>query len=396
MSSFFDDKKEPDEITQTPTNTSAKSLSTGDFEKLEKLEILPHILQEGILFAGSGSALLLQAAYPGIKNRISDSQNAQQDSSSALAKELSDALQATLSYIACLVLGTEKEKKTLLDLLQRGQHPIRASETYTSHPPTQLWVSATLYATATDFYQRIYGRVNYRTAEKAYAEFTLLMHALGMPTGTWPATRQAFWKYWDDQIEQLSVTADAHRFAKDLFDRTDLPRWVVMLKPLMRVATIEMLPPRIREAYGLKSTASTRGLYRTAMGFSVAIYPALPKSTRSYALQYYLEDLRKHLNVRIGIIDQALQLVDILARQQLLKILGRVAAQEHRAAFDDSLQIFQRVLAEELLQAVDQLRQLREKTTGGLRSWCGHGVGVGDGQGGSKNEVLEETHFEDD
>lgn len=293
--SFFDDKKTPDEITQSPTNTSTRSPRLDDLEKLEKLEILPHILQEGILFAGSGSALLLQAAYPGIKNRISDSQNGS-DGSNVLAKELSDALQATLSYIACLVLGTDKERKTLLDLLQRGQSPLRAIETYTAHPPTQLWVSATLYATATDFYQRIYGRVNYRTAEKAYAEFTLLMHALGMPTGTWPESRQAFWKYWDDQIEQLAVTADAHRFAKDLFERNDLPRWVVMLKPLMRVATIEMLPPRIREAYGLKSTVSTRGLYRTAMGFSVAIYPALPRSTRSYALQYYLEDLRKHLN----------------------------------------------------------------------------------------------------
>lgn len=294
--SFFDDKKTPDEITQSPTNTSTRSPRLDDLEKLEKLEILPHILQEGILFAGSGSALLLQAAYPGIKIRIRDSQNGS-DGSNVLAKELSDALQATLSYIACLVLGTDKERKTLLDLLQRGQPPLRAIETYTAHPPTQLWVSATLYATATDFYQRIYGRVNYRTAEKAYAEFTLLMHALGMPTGTWPESRQAFWKYWDDQIEQLTVTADAHRFAKDLFERNDLPRWVVLLKPLMRVATIEMLPPRIREAYGLKSTVSTRGLYRTAMGFSVAIYPALPRSTRSYALQYYLEDLRKHLNV---------------------------------------------------------------------------------------------------
>lgn len=293
----YDEKNAGDQITHTPSNTSNYSVKNpylDDFEKLEKLEILPHILQEGILFAGSGSALLLQAAYPGIKNRISHSEAGD---GGALAKELSDALQATLSYIACLVLGTEKEKKTLLSLLQRGQPPYRASQTYTSTPAIQLWVSATLYATATDFYQRVYGRVNYRTAEKAYAEFTLLMHALGTPTGMWPENRQAFWKYWDDQIEQLTVTADAHRFAQELFERKDLPRWVNMLKPLMRVATIEMLPPRIREAYGLKSTMSTRGLYRTAMGFSVAIYPALPQSTRSYALQYYLTDLRKRLNV---------------------------------------------------------------------------------------------------
>ncbi|KAA8646522.1 hypothetical protein EYZ11_004812 [Aspergillus tanneri] len=287
----LDEKRNPDQISQS---TPYSGNPVDDLEKLEKLEILPHILQEGILFAGSGSALLLQAAHPGIKQRIN---YGHYGSGQNLATELGNALQAVLSYVACLVFGTRQEKKTLLDLIHRDQPPFRTSEAYTSHPPTQLWVAATLYATATDFYQRIYGRVNYQTAEKTYGEFTILMQSLGMPTGSWPPTRQAFWTYWDDQIEQLTVTPDAHRFAQDLLDRTDYPRWVAMLKPLLRVATIEMLPPRIREAYGLKSTLSTRALYRTGMGFSVAVYPALPKSTRSYALRYYLEDLRKHLNV---------------------------------------------------------------------------------------------------
>jgi uncharacterized protein (DUF2236 family) len=70
-----------------------------------------------------------------------------------------------------------------------------------------------------------------------------------------------------------------------------------MLKPFLRVVTIEMLPPRIREEYGLKSTMGTRGLYRSTMGFSNAVYPALPVSTRSYPLRYYLNELRKQLNV---------------------------------------------------------------------------------------------------
>ncbi|GAB1201901.1 hypothetical protein APSETT445_000496 [Aspergillus pseudonomiae] len=120
---------------------------------------------------------------------------------------------------------------------------------------------------------------------------------MGLPSGTWPENRQAFWKYWDDQIEQLTVTADAHKFAQDLLHRNDYPRWVSFMKPFLRVLTIEMLPPRIREAYGLKSTFSTRGLYRTTMGFSVAVYPALPTSTRGYPLRYYLQELRKHMNV---------------------------------------------------------------------------------------------------
>ncbi|KAF9891890.1 hypothetical protein FE257_002853 [Aspergillus nanangensis] len=284
---------EKDDISQTTSATS----DTHRLDELDNLEVLPQILQEGILFAGAGSALLLQAAMPGIKHRNSDSQNGNSSSNSNLATELGDALQAHLSYIACLVFGTRAEKKTLLDLLSRGQPPLAASENYAAHPPTQLWVAATLYATATDFYQRVYGRVNYRTAEKAYAEFATLMLCVGMAPGTWPASRQAFWTYWDDQIEKLTVTAEAHRFATDLMARDDFPRWVMLSKPFLRVLTIEMLPLRIREAYGLKSTVGTRGLYRTAMGFSVAVYPALPKSKRSYPLTYYLGELRKRLDV---------------------------------------------------------------------------------------------------
>ncbi|KAI9934379.1 hypothetical protein MW887_005456 [Aspergillus wentii] len=273
-------------------NVPSDNVPSGNsrLDALENLEILPQILQEGILFAGSGTAILLQAAMPGIKRSEGDHHK-------NLATELGDNLQAFMSYVSCFVFGTKEEKKTLLNLLQSHQPPLRGSDNYATNPEIQLWVAATLYATATDFYQRIYGRVNYRTAEKAYTEYALLIACLGMTPGTWPETRQAFWTYWDDQIEKLTVAADAHQFVKDLLHDKAMPTWVQLMKPLLHVATIEMLPPRIREGYGLKSTFSTRLLYRTSMGFSVAAYPALPKSVRSYALKYYLEDLRKHMNV---------------------------------------------------------------------------------------------------
>lgn len=290
MSSTSADEK-TDNIEQTSCTPSDSIKSDSQrLDALDQLEILPQILQEGILFGGSGSALLLQAAMPGIRSQESARHT-------NLATELGDALQAFLSYISCLTFGSRQERKTLMDLLQRGQPPLKGSDYYSTNPDMQVWVAATLYATSTDFYQRVYGRVNYRTAKKAYAEYTLIMNCLGMPTGAWPETRQAFWTYWDDHIEKLQVTPDAHKFATDLLNDTSLPRWVQVMKPLLRVLTIEMLPPRIREDYGLKSTASTRGLYRATMGFSVAVYPAFPKSMRSYALKYYLNDLRQHLNV---------------------------------------------------------------------------------------------------
>ena len=128
--------------------------------------------------------------------------------------------------------------------------------------------------------------MDYASAQRAYSEYALLVNCLGLPAGTWPESRQAFWSYWDDQVHQLTVSSDAAQFAKDLRESNDMPRWVQSLKPFLRVTTIEMLPPTLRDAYGLRSTVTTRALYRTWMGFSVALYPAMPDKWRAYPLKF--------------------------------------------------------------------------------------------------------------
>ena len=80
--------------------------------------ILPQVLHEGILFAGSGAALLLQAALPEIRNTENPNDNPED-----LATELLGVVQAHISYISCLVFGTCVERKALLDLLRRSEAP---------------------------------------------------------------------------------------------------------------------------------------------------------------------------------------------------------------------------------------------------------------------------------
>lgn len=277
--------------TATGSNVSTDA---GRLHALEQLEILPQILQEGILFSGSGAALLLQAALPGIHDKVAAGGHRE------LATELLDALQAHISYISTLVFGTRNERQTLLDMLHRGEAPGLGggrNNRFAHNPALQLWMAATLYTTSTDLYQRVYGRVDYETAQRGYNEFALLMNCLGMPPGTWPETRTAFWSFWDTQVSQLTVSADAAAFAKDLRESQEMPKWVQKIKPFLRAVTIEMLPPRLREAYGLRSTGSTRFLYRTWMGFSVALYPAMPSKMRAYPVRYYQDRLRSRLNV---------------------------------------------------------------------------------------------------
>ena len=276
------------------TEKTVPITGSGHLHALEQLEILPQILQEGILFTGSGAALLFQAALPSIREEISSGGHKK------LAPELLNALQAHISYILCLVFGTRTERLALINLLRDREPPLLGgghSIQFAPNSNLQLWMAATIYATSTDIYQRIYGRVDYNTAQHAYSEFTLLTNYLGIHPNTWPASRKAFWTYWDNQIAQLTVSPDAVQFAKDLRESTDMPQWVQTMKPLLRGVTIEMLPPSLREAYELRSTAITRALYRTWMGFSVTLYPAMPKKWRSYPLRFYQDCLKEKLNV---------------------------------------------------------------------------------------------------
>ncbi|KAL4820474.1 hypothetical protein BDW67DRAFT_95546 [Aspergillus spinulosporus] len=302
--SSLDEKRAIDRITPVLSSPSSAKPQTATYNLntslsgLDNLQVLPKILQEGVIFVACGPAVLLQAAHPGLNTASSAGSN--------LTNDLTSFLHAALSYIACLVLGSKDEKQALLARLGLGQPPLQSSLKVTS-PTSQLWLVATIYATAADFYQRIYGTFDYRTAEAAYEEFALVLRYLSptvLPSASageqslsqvsWPSTRAEFWKYWDAELSKLVVSAAAHDVAAELQKR-DLPRGVGLTKPVLRAVTIEMLPENIRDGYGVKSTFVTRQLYATAIGLLRPVYPCLPKGWRSGPANYYLEEVRKEI-----------------------------------------------------------------------------------------------------
>ncbi|PYH48607.1 oxygenase MpaB family protein [Aspergillus saccharolyticus JOP 1030-1] len=287
------------DITLTTTITSITTLTT-PFHDLSNLTILPQILREGILFTGVGAALLLQAAYPGIQSAFP------YDSHHTLTHNLTSTLQTTLQHIAVLVFGTPQERPILLTRLHAGPGN---SHRQITPPQTRLWIAATIYATATDLYERTYGCTDHRSAERAYEEFTVVLTALGLvEAALWPPSRREFWEYWDGQVARLAVTAEAHRVAKEVLAAGDqsmvvrgmFPKgWAKVLRPVVRALTIELLPLAVREAYGLRSSGATRGWYRGVMaGFGRGVYPAMPGWVRQYPLRVCLGRWREGVDYR--------------------------------------------------------------------------------------------------
>jgi uncharacterized protein (DUF2236 family) len=256
-------------------------------DALENPQNIRCVVQEGIILAGGAVAILLQVAAPGVARGVDEHSN--------FAYRPVDRLRTTMTYIYCMAFGTREEKRIVVKMVHLAHASVNGPGYSADDPTLQLWVAATLYAVGTGLYQRIFGNMDEETAEALYREYAILAVSLRVRPEMWPANRKAFWKYWDHQIATLQITEYAERVAKDLLYNTKAPLRVRAVLPLVRLITTEMLPPRLQDAFGLKSNRSRRRLNQMIMVFTKAVYPHIPKSIRTYSMQYYLKDMRRRI-----------------------------------------------------------------------------------------------------
>ncbi|KAL1954131.1 hypothetical protein VTO42DRAFT_1711 [Malbranchea cinnamomea] len=248
---------------------------------------MQEIVKEAILLAGGAAAILLQVANPGVGAGVNEHSN--------FAYRPVDRLRTTMTYVYTISFGTEHERKAIIEMTNKAHSTVKGRGYYADDPELQLWVAATLYAAGVDIYEKIMGPVPPSKAEKIYQEYSVLATALRVPPGMWPADRRAFWAYWDRMIESFEITDHAKQVANDLLYPKKGPLWMKGGMPFVRILTAEWLPPRLREAYGLKSTKSTRAMYKFLMGVTKGLYPHLPRKIRTFPMRYYMKDMRKRL-----------------------------------------------------------------------------------------------------
>ena len=256
------------------------------FDALEEPQNIRLIVQEAIILAGGAAAILLQVAEPGVGKGV--------DNHSNFDYRPMDRLRTTMTYVYCMAFGSREEKVAVTEMVHRAHAPVRGQGYSADDPELQLWVAATLYAVGTDIYERVFGPMSQEAAEETYREYAVLAVSLRVQPGMWLPSRKAFWEYWD-KIVNLEITDNARNVAKDLLYNKKLPLYIRTLIPLVRISTAEMLPPRIREGFGLKSTKARRGVFGVTLGLTKVTYPCLPKVVRTYPMRYYLKDMRRRM-----------------------------------------------------------------------------------------------------
>lgn len=241
---------------------------------------LADIGDEAVLLAGGGRAILLQLANPAIGHAVADHSN--------FAIDPLRRLRNTLTYVYSLVYGTPSQRARMVAMVNAAHVPVRSATYDAADAQLQLWVAATLYDTAVLIHERVFGPLSDADADAVYRDYAVVGTALGMSATLWPVDRAAFRRYWNEQVDGLTVDDRVREVSRTLLWPTAGPLWLHAAMPLVRLVTAGLLPESVRTGYRMPLSARR---YERAMDWTARLYPHLPRRVRTWPRDHYLATL---------------------------------------------------------------------------------------------------------
>jgi uncharacterized protein (DUF2236 family) len=239
--------------------------------------------REAVIFLGAGRALLLQLAHPWVATAIRQH--------SRIFGDPIGRFHRTFDITFTLVFGTLDQAIAAARRLHRrhavisgvlpaaaGSFP-RGTVYRASDVAALRWVHATLTDTARAVHDLLLPALTDEERERYYAESLLHAAMFGIPRACMPPTWTAFAAYnkamW--QSDTLAVTGTARALAERIFldarSWQGAPTWY-------RALTAQMLPPRLRAAFGLSYGDNERRAAERAIAWRRRFYPLLPSRLR--------------------------------------------------------------------------------------------------------------------
>jgi uncharacterized protein (DUF2236 family) len=214
---------------------------------------LRRVSAEPVLLFGGGRALLLEVAHPLVAAGVAEHSDFERDPFGRLQRTL-DAMSAIVFRARADALATARAVEAA-HLRVRGRlrcdaGPFRAGTPYSGRDPELVrWVWATLVDTALLVYERFVAPLDAAALAAYYADQRGVARLLGVPEALLPETPAAFRRYVDRMLsgDVLTVTEQGRAVAAAVLDPA------VRVPGQRRVAdlTAALLPPRLREAFGL-------------------------------------------------------------------------------------------------------------------------------------------------
>ncbi len=249
-------------------------------------DVIRRVGREGILIAAGGAASLLQTAHPEIAQGVYDH--------SYTAEDPLGRLRGTMQWVYAVEFGTRAEAERISAVVRRMHDGVTGPGYQANDPELQVWVAATLFATAVHMYRLIFGELAPDELETYYEQSKVFATILGCPYEMMPAAYADFRAYYADMLATLRIS-DASRVIADQVLHPRLPGGVLNEPGLavIRLITVGLMPEPIRRQYGWRWDAARRARFRLLMRTLRLVYPRLPLRLRTLPRDYYLRDLRR-------------------------------------------------------------------------------------------------------
>lgn len=244
--------------------------------------ILWRVNRESAVTLAGTCAILMQFAHPKVAAGVRDHSRYQVDAVGRLRR--------TMDLTLAIVFGPRPAALQAVRAINARHRSVRGPGYSAMEPELLLWVHATLVYAAIRGYRALVGPLGNAEADQYFQDTKEIGVLLGIPWETYPACLDDLEAYLHRMIEsgEVTVGADARRMADQILRPgfRGVPR--LAFAPLT-VITAGLLPPPLREGYGLKWGRPQRaafGACRLALPRLVAIAPRpvrlLPPARHAY------------------------------------------------------------------------------------------------------------------
>jgi len=209
---------------------------------------------------GGGAAVLLQVAHPLVACGVVDH--------SGYERDLWRRLVGTMRALYLIAFGDRNEAERAGAVVQAVHARVHGTTTTelgpfppgtpyaASDPELMLWVHATLVHSSLAAYEQFVQPLSQAERERYLREMNQVAELFGTPAGVLPLPYREFRAYFEAQLagDSITVTSPARDVASVIL-ATPFSRPLRILAPAHRLATARILPPRLRDEYGLRWTA---------------------------------------------------------------------------------------------------------------------------------------------
>ncbi|TME14311.1 MAG: DUF2236 domain-containing protein [Chloroflexi bacterium] len=228
---------------------------------------------ENALLLGGGRALLMQLAHPKVAQGVADHSDFERDPIGRLNR--------TMELSLALSFGTPAEVTGAARQINQVHGRVRGDGYSATDPDLLLWVYATLIDSALLTYRTFVSSLNEADAEAYYQQNRPIGELLRIPQASFPPTLADFEAYVEGMLHggPVQVGEVARRLSAQVL-RPHVPRLPGAVFAPFAVITTGLLPPVLREGYGLPWRGLQRSGYRAAVTAVRTLLPVTPQRLR--------------------------------------------------------------------------------------------------------------------